>query len=180
MAKKARRVITVPASLAEAGISLFRIGTLDRSIAAIEGDLAEKIARLRKQADAKSAPLRVERADLADGLELFADANREAILQKNRKSVRIPAGLLGWRVTPTKVEIARGAAAKVLAAIKKLKLTQYIRTKESIDKEALLKDRPVIAGVKYVQREEFFFEPAAETGTDPDTPPDTVTVVKST
>ena len=179
MVRKTRRVIVIPASLAEANHSLFRLGTLERSIAAIENDLAERIAALRKKADAESAPLLAEHADLAAGLELFAQANRETILERDRKSVRISGGAFGWRITPFKVEFLRGGAKKVLAEIKKLKLKQYIRIKESIDKEALLKDRPVITGVKYTQREEFFFEVSSEAPSGPDEPTNVVAFAKT-
>ncbi len=167
MAKKSRRIITVPASLAEANTSLFRVGAIDRSVSAIENGLSEAIARLREEAEAGSAPLLSERDDLATGLKLFAEANRATLLENDRKSVRISAGVFGWRWTPTKVQFLRGGAKKVLEAIKELKLKKYLRVKESVDKEALLKDRPEIPGVKYVQSEEFFFEPASETVTEP-------------
>lgn len=178
MAKKPRRTVPVPASLAEANHSLFRLGALDRAVAAIESGLEEEIARLRKEAEEKSAPLLAEHADLATGLEVFARANRETLLARDKKSVRTSAGVFGWRTTPFKVEFLRGAD-KVLAAIKKLKLKKYIRVTESIDKKALLKDRPVIAGVKYARREEFFFEVSSETTTDPDAPADAALFAKT-
>ena len=178
MAKKSRRIITVPASLVEANTSLFRIGAIDRSVSAIESELSEAIARLREEAEARSAPLLSERDDLATGLKLFDETNRATLLENDRKSVRISAGVFGWRLTPTKVQFLRGGAKKVLEAIKELRLKKYLRIKESVDKEALLKDRPVITGVKYVQREEFFLEPASEAVTDPKVPENVVTFAK--
>ena len=177
MATKPRRTVPVPASLAEANHSLFRLGALDRAVAAIESGLEEEIARLRKEAEEKSAPLLAEHADLATGLEVFARTNRETLLTRDRKSVRTSAGTFGWRTTPFRVEFLRGAD-KVLAAIKKLKLKKYIRVTESIDKKALLKDRPVIAGVKYMRREEFFYAVSSETTTDPDAPADAAVFAK--
>lgn len=167
MARKARRVIIAPASLAEVNKDLFRLGSVDRLIASIENTFAEEVARLRKAADAKLASLVTEREDLMTGINLFADANRASILEADKKSVELSAGVIGWRFSPTKVEFGRGGAEKALATIKGLELKKFIRVKESVDKEALLRDRPVIEGIRFTQKEEFFCEPSIDTENDP-------------
>ncbi len=67
---------------------------------------------------------------------------------------------MGWRWTPPKVHTGKGSDAKALATMKKdPALEQYVRAEESLDKEALLRDRPAITGIKYTQTENFFIEP---------------------
>lgn len=177
MVKKARRIIMIPASINEANISLFRLGVLDRSTANIENVLAAEVAQLRRAADARIAPLSSERSDLAAGLQLFAESNRATLLEGDKKSVQLTAGIFGWRFTPPKVEFLRGSAKKALALLKELKLKKYIRIKETVNKEALLEDRPDVPGIKYAQYEEFYFETAPDIGT-PETTVNVIALVK--
>jgi phage host-nuclease inhibitor protein Gam len=168
MARKTRHtpVLSVPADVNEANDSLFRIGALDRSISAIESEYAEAVASLRAEADREAKALLTEREDRITGLNLYATTYRTKLLSGDRKSVKLTGGTFGWRMTPPKVALAKGGEEKALLKIKALGLTQYVRVKESVDREALLKDRPVIPGVSYTQREEFFVE--ASVDTDPE------------
>jgi phage host-nuclease inhibitor protein Gam len=76
----------------------------------------------------------------------------------DKKSVEFSFGTFGWRWTPPKVELQKLTEEALIALLKKLKMKRFVRVKESLDKEALLKERPEISGVKYTQREEFFVE----------------------
>lgn len=159
MAKKSGiRTILIPQTVVEANNSLFRIGEIDRLIDTIETALATEIARLRKEADEKTARFIAEREGRFIGLEQFAEANRATLLPTEKKSVELSAGTIGWRFTPCKVTLGKGGEQKAIATLKELFCKQYIRTKESLDKESLLKDRPPVPGIKYTQREEFFAE----------------------
>lgn len=151
--------IPVPSDTLEANAVLFRVSALARNIESIEAQYSEAVAKLRKTADAKIAPLATEREQISLGLQIFADANREKLLSGDEKTVRLSAGSFGWRFTPPKVTLAKGGEEKAIETIKGLKLKGYIRIKEALDKEALLRDRPVIAGIKYRQKEEFFLSP---------------------
>lgn len=156
MAKKP--ILAVPKNTLEANASLYRIGTIDRDIADIETSLAAAIATLQNEAVAKLKSLVDERKDRLVGLEQFAVDNRADILADGRKSVELAAGVIGWRMTPLKVVLARGGEKKALETLKRLRLQKYIRTKESLDKQSLLRERPEITGIRYVQREAFFAE----------------------
>jgi phage host-nuclease inhibitor protein Gam len=151
--------IPVPANLSEANTVLFRVSALSRSVLAIEADYVKQVTELRKAVDAKVAPLVLEREQISLGLQIFAGAHRETLLVQDEKTVRLSGGSFGWRFTPPKVTLGRGGEEKALANLRELELTDYIRIKESLDKEALLRDRPSIAGIKYTQKEEFFLDP---------------------
>jgi phage host-nuclease inhibitor protein Gam len=47
----------------------------------------------------------------------------------------------------------------IIATLKKKGLTNYIRVTEELDREALLRDRPTVPHVSYVNRDEFFAKP---------------------
>ncbi len=166
MAKKATVSVIAPHNTVEANTSLYRIGLIDRQVDSIEAALAAEVARLRREADQQTADLIAERAGRIAGLESFATANRDVILVGDKKSLELSAGVIGWRFTPTKVVLAKGGEEKALETLHGLKLRKYIRVQESVNREALLEDRPVIKGIKYQQTEKFFVE--AKTVTDPE------------
>lgn len=150
------RPVVVPTTSLEANASLRRIGDLDRAIADIELSLEARIAILRAQAVNKAAALVAEREDRIEGIRQYASVYRAVILKDGKKCVELPAGVFGWRFTPPKVSLARGGEKRAFEILKRLQLTRYIRTKESLDRELLLRDRPVINGINYTQREEFY------------------------
>ena len=164
--KKVCHVALVLRNLTEVNDALHEIGELNRSIKAVESGLEEKIAALRQEADREIAPLVSDFGRRTQGLETYAEANREMLLPDGKKTVVLSAGNFGWRMTPPKVSAGRGGDAKVLKKVKELKLNLYIRIKEELDKEALLRDKPVIAGVKYTQKEEFFIESSSVSAPD--------------
>ena len=160
MANKSRKqkLIVVPKDTIEANASLYTIGTLDREIKEIEAKLSSEIALLREVASKKTKALAEERKSRLAGLEEFASNNRTTLLLGDKKSVEFSFGTFGWRWTPPKVELQKLTEEALIALLKKLKMKRFVRIKESLDKEALLKERPEISGVKYTQREEFFVE----------------------
>jgi phage host-nuclease inhibitor protein Gam len=160
MANKSRKqkLIVVPKDTIEANASLYTIGTLDREIKEIEAKLSSEIALLREVASKKTKALAEERKSRLAGLEEFASNNRTTLLLGDKKSVEFSFGTFGWRWTPPKVELQKLTEEALIALLKKLKMKRFVRVKESLDKEALLKERPEISGVKYTQREEFFVE----------------------
>jgi phage host-nuclease inhibitor protein Gam len=109
-----------------------------------------------------------------DSLRAWAETNPDQF-PKGRKSLTMLAGTLGFRTGTPKLALISRAWNwdKVLAAISSIKdmAAMFIRTKEEVDKEAiigvyhLIKDTPVAQaellriGLKIVQDESFFIEP---------------------
>lgn len=146
MARKRGLTIPPPANAAEADTVLARIGWLRREQARIQLRLDERVAAAKAEAEAKAAPLAEEEAALVVSLEVWADANRAALTQGGRvKTVALAAGELGWRQRPPSVRL-RDAVA-VLAALGRLGLERFIRRKEEVDKEAMLREPAVAATV---------------------------------
>jgi len=76
------------------------------------------------------------------------------------KTFKLPAGECNWRMSPPAVSLTNVPA--VMAAIKKLGLTNFIRNKPEIDREEMLKhpeQAQAIAGVKITQVELFAVKP---------------------
>lgn len=84
------------------------------------------------------------------------------------RSIEMLHGTIGWRTnTPSLKTLSGWTWDRVLDVVKKLPaLSGYVRTKEEINKQALLGDRETLGpdglraiGVKVVQEDEFFVEP---------------------
>lgn len=162
MAKPAlkTKAIDAPADRAEAEGMLAEIGRLQRRVSAVEGQMNEKLAEVKEKYEAKAAPLNAELKEKFRALHAWAEANKGEILKPGTKTARLATGEISWRTTPPSVRVAR--APDVLKTLKTLGLTKFIRTKEEIDKEAMLADperASAVSGVSITRREEFVVKP---------------------
>ena len=165
MASKAvakRPVLKGPHDIQEAADYVREIGEAQRAINGIEGHLNSVVERLRERAMERSQPHAEQIELLRDGLYAFAEAHRDELTESGkRKSVDVTTGTFGWRMTPPTVSLRN--VKKIIAKLKELKLTRFIRVKEEVDKEAMLREPDVASGVKGVsiaQHEDFFIKPA--------------------
>ena len=113
-------------------------------IARRDAELRESSAKLKADAESEAKPKRDEKARLETGLYAWAEANREALTQGGKtKTVVLGTGEIKWRKNPPKVTV-RGIP-KILEFLRGNGLSRFIRIKEEIDKEAMLKE-PTLAG----------------------------------
>lgn len=168
MAKKPKRKVYVPTSLQEAAGLLEKYGLLELEKAALQTELEERIAswaiRFREKARGKLTPLEEQLADYVLGLQAFANEHRKTLPTDKNKTITLDTGELYWRDTPPKVSTGKTKEEIIIKRIQALAKEpgkenypdRYLRTVISLDKEALLKDKPAIAGVSYPQREVFY------------------------
>jgi len=151
-----------PQSREEAASFIHDIGVRQREIARIEADMNDAIAKAKKDAEAIAQPLRDQIERLTEGLRHWAEAHRVELTDNGkRKFGDLGAGKIEWRLAPPRVTI-RGVD-DVIARIKTLGLSIFLRTKEEIDKEAMLREPDkarLIAGVSIgTAGENFYVEP---------------------
>lgn len=165
MPKKNNNVKTLAAQPArdqlEAEDLLARIGRNQRKLTAIESRLTDRVTKLQQEAAQEAGPLNAEIEEDFRRLHLWAEAHRDELLTGNCKTVKLATGELSWRVSPPRCTITGEAA--VIAALRKHGLTDAIRTKETVDKETILKDPDRFDGVKGIsvsQKEDFIAKPA--------------------
>lgn len=130
-------VIPVPQSRAEAADYLKRIGDHQRELGRIEGAMNDAIAELKTAAETEAAIPAARVVLLTDGLKTWCEANRAVLTNNDKvKSADLGTGTVSWRTQPAKVTLKSIDA--VLAKLKELKLKGFIRTKEEVNKEAIL------------------------------------------
>jgi len=157
-----RAAMAVPKDLAEAAEFLAEIGREHRRINENRNRFNEQVEKL-KAVMMESVAERNSRIDqLVEGLAAFAETHRQELTDGGkRKTVELPTGTFGWRLTPPAVSLRN--VKQILESIKHLGLTQFIRVKEEIDKEAMLAECETaskIKGVSIGQREEFVVKPS--------------------
>ncbi|MDR6952651.1 phage host-nuclease inhibitor protein Gam [Ancylobacter sp. 3268] len=166
MAKKAKTLgvnLPVPQSVDEAATAVRDIGETNREIGRINADANDRIAVIAEEAAQKVLPLQERVTALTEGLKVFAEANRAALTNGGKtKSANLVTGAISWRNLPPKVSLRK--VEDVIASIKKLGFgKKFLRVKEEVDKEAMLKEPEkarTVAGVTVGSAgEEFIVEP---------------------
>lgn len=165
MAKTAKTklpaVAVVPQNRDGAAAQLRRVGEVKRELARVEADMNDELAETKEAWAKVAAPLQEELAILTRGLQTWCEANREAIVAKGTKTADLGTGKVLWRLLPAKVT-ARGIEA-IIELAKGMGLHRFVRTKEELNKEAMLAEPDVartIAGVTIgSDGEEFVVEP---------------------
>ena len=157
--KAAAAAFPVPQMADEASALIAEIGCAQRERDRIRAAMNDEMAALKERHEAAARPFKERIEALSKGVQAYCEAHR-AELTSRGKSHRFAAGEVQWRRRPPKVSI-RGAD-KVLERLKGLRLSRFIRVKEEIDKEAMLKDPDTadsVDGVSITQGEDFVIKP---------------------
>lgn len=157
-----QEVVPIPGSVKEAVEFLGKIGNFQRQIARIDNVYNNSVEKLRKRATEKTIPRQEEINRLFEGLFIFGQAHREELTEEEKKkTIQWPTGQIGWKLNPPSVSIK--GEKNVIAVCKNLGLTEFIRTKEEVNREEMLKQPEVaknIPGVTIEKKENFFAKPA--------------------
>lgn len=131
--------LVVPQSRDEAEAWIRQIGDHRREVVRIETAMNDEITKIKAAHEDSAKPYRDDIEQLLAGLQAWAVAHRDELTNGGkRQSAELATGLISWRVQPPKVTIRKVEA--VIEALKKLGLTRFIRTKEELNKEAMLDD----------------------------------------
>lgn len=166
MATRKNPLFPVPADLSEVNALLYKIGECERDLTEIQSCMEAAVAKAKATAEQSAAPVEEALKKYVKALETYANAHRKTLLVGDRKSVVLTGGEFGWRLPPTKVAYAKGGAEQVIKNLEAMGLTQYLRQVKEVDREALLRDRPAVSGVKYSQKEGFFVKPDSNKAAD--------------
>lgn len=133
------------------------------------GAMEQEIAEIR-QAFASDLAIQDTVIDLkGKELELYMQTNREKLLTGDKKSLDFSNGRLGFRDTTPKVGQISGCKVAISLDLIKVKMPDYLDTKESISKARILADYNNAenklddaalkeVGLKVTQKENFFIE----------------------
>jgi phage host-nuclease inhibitor protein Gam len=160
---KTKALSQVPQSREDAVVYIGRIGTIRRQIASLKAVSDEAIRVAGEKFEADSAALADELASLETGVHTWCEANRTALTNDNKvKFHDFGTGSIKWRMLPPSVSLR--AVENVIEQCRKVGFLQFIRTKDEVNKEAMLTEPDkarLIPGVTIKSGgEEFSIEPA--------------------
>ncbi|MBF0339766.1 MAG: host-nuclease inhibitor Gam family protein [Magnetococcales bacterium] len=151
----------VPQTREECDAAIARIGVLQRMRAAIHTAKDEVLAEIDRKHRQQIEPLDEEIRTRASGIQAWCEANRAALTRNNTvKYGDFPAGQVKWRMRPPKVALR--AIDMIITILLERGLGRFVRTKQEVNKEAILADQDAVAGVpgiKIEQGEDFVIEP---------------------
>lgn len=151
MAKPAKRIKSaaaayVPQNRDAVITDIKRIGDLQREASRLETEMNDAIAEITEKFAARIAPLKTDIETLSKGVQGWCEANRDELTNGGKvKTANLVTGDVSWRVRPPSVSI-RGMDA-VMETLERLGLQRFIRTKQEINKEAILNEPGAVAGV---------------------------------
>jgi len=159
---KTKAVVDVPQSKDDVVQSIFLIGMHQRDRQKIEAAMNDELAKVREGYEADALVHASAIATLTAGVQTWCEANRVELTANGKtKTVAFASGEVKWRVRPPSVAIR--AVDAVLQALKNLSLERFIRTKEEINKEAILAEPEAVSGVRGIKVvrdvEDFVIEP---------------------
>ena len=125
------------------------LGEKRREILRIEHSMNDEIAETKQRYEDRALPLKGEVAEIIAAVQAWAETNRAELTRDGKiKTVKLPTGEFNWRARPPRVSL-RGKD-KIIAALKGLGLSRFIRVSEDIDKEAILKEKEVARQIQGV------------------------------
>ncbi len=151
MAKPAKRIKNAAAAYVpqnrEAVITdIKRIGDLQREASRLETEMNDAIAEITEKFSTLIAPLKTDIKTLSEGVQKWCEVNRDELTNGGKvKTVNFGTGDVSWRQRPPSVSI-RGVDM-VMETLERLGLQRFIRTKQEINKEAILLEPKAVAGV---------------------------------
>ncbi|HBA2733300.1 TPA: host-nuclease inhibitor protein Gam [Escherichia coli] len=151
MAKPAKRIKSaaaayVPQNRDAVITDIKRIGDLQREASRLETEMNDAIAEITEKYASQIAPLKTSIETLSKGVQGWCEANRDELTNGGKvKTANLVTGDVSWRVRPPSVSI-RGMDA-VMETLERLGLQRFIRTKQEINKEAILLEPKAVAGV---------------------------------
>ncbi|KFK92783.1 MULTISPECIES: host-nuclease inhibitor Gam family protein [unclassified Serratia (in: enterobacteria)] len=159
---KAAATSYVPQSREQVIEDIKKIGDIQRELTRVETDINDRIAILTNKHTPEIEAMKAQLSSLQNGVQTWCEAHREAITDGNKtKTVKFNTGEVSWRARPISVSI-KGVDV-VLKALKTLKLDRFIRTKEEINKDAILADKDAVKDIKGItfnkDKEDFSITP---------------------
>lgn len=136
-AKAQAAAVPVPQGPEQCQSQITQLGNLIRRHAVMKAELDGKVAALVEIYAATLAGLATEASALQQGIQIWCEANRDAITQGRKvKTANLVTGEVSWRQNPPSVTVRK--ADEVLAKLRELGLVDYIRKTEEVNKESIL------------------------------------------
>ncbi len=136
----------VPQTKDDACADIRKIGDLQRESLRTTTEMNDAIAAITQQYQPQLDATNEQIKTLQDGVQAYCEAHRDDLTNGGKvKTANMITGEVQWRQRPPRVSV-RGAD-NVIDMLKRLGLTRFIRTKDEINKDAVLEEPDEVRGV---------------------------------
>ncbi len=143
---KAKAQIYVPQSKDEAAADIRKIGDLQRQALRTAAEMNDAIAHITATYQPVLEATNEQIKTLQEGVQGYCEAHRVELTDDGRvKTANLLTGEVQWRQRPPSVSV-RGAES-VIDTLKRIGLGRFVRTKEEVNKEAILNEPDEVRGV---------------------------------
>lgn len=143
---KTKAIAYVPQSRDDTAADIRKIGDLQRQLTRTSTEMNDAIAAITQNFQPRMDAIKEQLNLLQAGVQGYCEANRHALTDNGRiKTANLITGEVQWRQRPPSVSI-RGQQV-VLETLRRLGLERFIRTKEEVNKEAILNEPDEVRGV---------------------------------
>ncbi len=138
-----------------------QLGDTQRELGRLDTKMNDEIAQITDSYTPHINHLTDKIKTLQKGVQMWCEANRAELTAGKSKTVNLVTGKISWRTRPPKVNLTK--VDVVLESLRTLGLHKFIRTKEEVNKDAMLADPDKARTVKGVSIrtdvEDFVIEP---------------------
>lgn len=143
---KAKAQTYAPQTLNDCAADIKKLGDLQRDHARQTADMNDEIAKITKRYQPQLEAINERIETLRNGVQTYCEANRNSLTNEGKvKTANFVTGEVNWRQRPPSVGV-RGTDA-VLETLGRMGLTRFIRTKDEINKEAILNEPDAVRGI---------------------------------
>lgn len=143
---KAQASVYVPQSKDDAAADIRKIGELQRHALRSSTEMNDAIAAITAKFQPHLEAINAQVTVLQEGVQAYCEAHRHELTNEGKvKTANLITGEVQWRQRPPSVSV-RGADA-VIDALKRLGLGKFVRTKDEVNKEAILNEPDQVRGV---------------------------------
>lgn len=143
---KAKAQAYVAQTKDDAAADIRKIGDLQRELLRATAEMNDAIAAVAHNYQPRLDTLGEQIKTLQDGVQAWCEAHRDELTDAGRvKTANLVTGEVQWRQRPPSVSV-RGAES-VIETLKRLGLAKFVRTKEEVNKEAILNEPDEVRGV---------------------------------
>ncbi len=135
----------VPQTREEAQTWIKQLGDAQRELGVVSAKMNDELAEITDTYKPQINALQDKAKELQKGIQTWCEAHRAELTDSKTKTANLVTGEVSWRQRPPSVTI-RGKDA-VLDSLRSLGLMQFIRTKEEINKDAMLNEPDIAASV---------------------------------
>lgn len=143
--KRVKSTLLACQSKAEVMDNITEIGNKQREIARLEAEMNDKIAEITDSYKGNINALQLDVERLTHQAQIWCEANRNSLLDKGLKTANLIVGEVSWRYRPAKVNVRKEDF--VIEQLEQQGLTQFIRVKKNVNKDAVLADRQAVQDI---------------------------------